>query len=116
MTTAVTPDPDLVRMYEEAEQEYLRSVPPEHFMEATDHTTHRKIKLESAELMRKLTAARDLLAAERRVREAVERQAEAAARRAELAERSIDAERQARLAAEAELARLREELAKSQGQ
>jgi Uma2 family endonuclease len=52
MTPSLTPDPELVRMYEVAEQEYLRSLPPEHFMEATDHATQRKITLESFDLIR----------------------------------------------------------------
>jgi Uma2 family endonuclease len=48
---ATTPDPELVRMYEEAEQQYLRSLPLEHFMEATDHAAQRKITLESFDLI-----------------------------------------------------------------
>ena len=52
MTPSVTPDPELVRMYEEAAQRYLRSLPPEHFMEATDHAHQRKITLESFDLIR----------------------------------------------------------------
>src|SRR5207249_1985986 len=46
-----TPDPELVRMLDEAEQRYLRSLPLEHFMEATDHATQRKITLESFDLV-----------------------------------------------------------------
>ena len=45
------PDPELVRMLEEAEQRYLRSLPPEHFMEATAQATQRKITLESFDLV-----------------------------------------------------------------
>ncbi|HET6576519.1 MAG TPA: Uma2 family endonuclease [Fimbriiglobus sp.] len=52
MSTAATPDPQLVRMYERAEQDYLRSLPLEHFMEATDHATQREITLESFALIR----------------------------------------------------------------
>src|SRR5271165_6428978 len=33
------------------EQEYLRSLPPEHFMEATPQATQRKITLESLDLV-----------------------------------------------------------------
>lgn len=52
MTPSVTPDPELVRMYEEAAQRYLRSLPLEHFMEATDHAHQRKITLESFDVIR----------------------------------------------------------------
>jgi Uma2 family endonuclease len=38
--------------YEAAAQEYLRSLPPEHFMEATAQATQRKITLESLDLLR----------------------------------------------------------------
>jgi Uma2 family endonuclease len=38
--------------YEEAAQEYLRSLPPEHFMEATAQATQREITLESLALVR----------------------------------------------------------------
>jgi Uma2 family endonuclease len=38
--------------YEEAAQAYLRSLPPEHFMEATSQATQRKITLESLDLLR----------------------------------------------------------------
>lgn len=38
--------------YHEAEQEYLRSLPPEHFMEATPQATQREITLESLALVR----------------------------------------------------------------
>jgi Uma2 family endonuclease len=42
----------LVEMrYYEAAQEYLRSLPPEHFMEATPQATQRKITLESLDLV-----------------------------------------------------------------
>jgi len=37
--------------YEEAAREYLRSLPPEHFMEATARATQRKITLESLDLL-----------------------------------------------------------------
>jgi Uma2 family endonuclease len=37
--------------YYEAAQEYLRSLPPEHFMEATPQATQRKITLESLDLI-----------------------------------------------------------------
>lgn len=47
MTPAVTPDPELVRMYRESEQWYLQSLPLEHFMEATAQATQRTITLES---------------------------------------------------------------------
>src|SRR5439155_1272240 len=46
------PDPELVRMLEEAEQRYLRSLPPEHFMEATAQAAQREITLESFALVR----------------------------------------------------------------
>jgi Uma2 family endonuclease len=52
MSPKTTPDPELIRMLDEAEQEYLRSLPPEHFMEATDHANQRKITLESFDLIR----------------------------------------------------------------
>jgi Uma2 family endonuclease len=38
--------------YERAAQEYLRSLPPEHFMEATAQATQRTITLESLDLVR----------------------------------------------------------------
>jgi Uma2 family endonuclease len=38
-------------MYYHYAQEYLRSLPLEHFMEATDHATQRKITLESLDLV-----------------------------------------------------------------
>src|ERR1700722_716628 len=37
--------------YEEAAQTYLRSLPPEHFMEATAQATQRKVTLESLDLV-----------------------------------------------------------------
>ena len=37
--------------YEEAAREYLRNLPPEHFMEATALATQRKITLESLDLL-----------------------------------------------------------------
>src|SRR5579872_5842937 len=44
--------PILMRLaYEEAAQEYLRKLPPEHFMEATPQATQRKITLESLDLV-----------------------------------------------------------------
>lgn len=42
----------LEAFYEEAEQQYLASLPPEHFMEATDHAHQRKITLESFDVIR----------------------------------------------------------------
>lgn len=51
MTPTVPPNPDLARFYEEAEQEYLRNLPLEHFMEATAQATQRKITLESFDLI-----------------------------------------------------------------
>jgi Uma2 family endonuclease len=41
----------LEAFYEEAEQRYLASLPPEHFMEATDHATQRKITVESFDVI-----------------------------------------------------------------
>lgn len=41
----------LEAFYEEAEQRYLASLPPEHFMEATDHAHQRKITLESFDVI-----------------------------------------------------------------
>lgn len=38
--------------YEEAEQRYLASLPPEHFMEATDHARQREITLENFAVIR----------------------------------------------------------------
>lgn len=52
MSTAATPDPRLVQMYEQAEQDYLRSLPLEHFMEATAQGKQREITLESFDLIR----------------------------------------------------------------
>jgi hypothetical protein len=37
--------------YEASAQEYLRKLPPEHFMEATSQATQRKITLESLNLV-----------------------------------------------------------------
>ncbi len=51
MTPQTTPDPELVRMLDDAEQRYLRSLPLEHFMEATDHARQRKITLESFDVI-----------------------------------------------------------------
>jgi Uma2 family endonuclease len=42
----------LEAFYEEAEQRYLASLPPEHFMEATDHARQREITLESFAVIR----------------------------------------------------------------
>ncbi len=52
MTPQTTPDPELVRMLDEAEQRYLRSLPLEHYMEATDHARQREITLESFRVIR----------------------------------------------------------------
>ena len=41
----------LESFYEEAEQRYLASLPPEHFMEATDHAYQREITLESFDVI-----------------------------------------------------------------
>ena len=41
----------LALRYEDAAQAYLRSLPPEHFMEATPQATQRKITLESLDLV-----------------------------------------------------------------
>lgn len=41
----------IAHMYERAAQEYLRNLPPEHFMEATPQATQRKITLESLDLV-----------------------------------------------------------------
>lgn len=51
MAPQTAPDPELVRFYEEAERKYLRSLPPEHFMEAFAQGTQRKITLESFDLI-----------------------------------------------------------------
>lgn len=45
------PRPIIALAYEEAAQEYLRSLPLEHFMEATPQATQRKITLESLDLL-----------------------------------------------------------------
>jgi Uma2 family endonuclease len=45
------PKPLLEVAYESAAQAYLRSLPPEHFMEATAQATQRKITLESFDLV-----------------------------------------------------------------
>jgi Uma2 family endonuclease len=47
-----TPRALLEIRYHEAEQEYLRSLPPEHFMEAMPQATQREITLESLALVR----------------------------------------------------------------
>jgi Uma2 family endonuclease len=41
----------LESFYEEAEQRYLASLPPEHFMEATDHAHQRKLTVESFDVI-----------------------------------------------------------------
>jgi Uma2 family endonuclease len=46
-----TPRALLEIRYHEAEQEYLRSLPPEHFMEAMPQATQRKITVESLDLV-----------------------------------------------------------------
>lgn len=51
MTTDVMAEA-LEAFYEEAEQRYLASLPPEHFMEATDHARQREITLESFAVIR----------------------------------------------------------------
>jgi Uma2 family endonuclease len=51
MTPTVPPNPDLLRMLDEAAQRYLRSLPLEHFMEATPQATQRKITLESFDVI-----------------------------------------------------------------
>lgn len=43
--------PHLLLYYEEHAQEYLRNLPPEHFMESTPQATQRKITLESFDLV-----------------------------------------------------------------
>ena len=52
MTPSAPPDARLKLIYEMSEQRYLRSLPPEHFMEATPQATQRKITLESFDLIR----------------------------------------------------------------
>lgn len=51
MTPTATPDPRLKLIYESAEQRYLRSLPLEHFMEATPQATQRAITLASFALV-----------------------------------------------------------------
>jgi len=51
METVIPADPKLVAFYEDAERKYLRSLPLEHFMEATDHSHQRKITLESFDVI-----------------------------------------------------------------
>src|SRR5438552_15555128 len=51
MSTGNLPRALLALRYAEAAQEYLRSLPPEHFMEATAQGTQRKITLESLDLV-----------------------------------------------------------------
>lgn len=52
MEPTVSPNSKLTDFYDAAEQEYLRSLPPEHFIEATDHAHQRKITLESFDVVR----------------------------------------------------------------
>lgn len=53
MSTAAEPDLAKLRViYDFTEQRYLRSLPLEHFMEATDHSRQREITLESFALIR----------------------------------------------------------------
>jgi Uma2 family endonuclease len=52
MTPATPADPRLKLIYEMAADRYLRSLPPEHFMEATTQATQREITLESFALIR----------------------------------------------------------------
>jgi Uma2 family endonuclease len=52
MTPTAPTDARLKLIYEMAEQRYLRSLPPEHFMEATPQATQREITLESFALVR----------------------------------------------------------------
>jgi Uma2 family endonuclease len=49
--SSAKPIPLLRIEYEEAAEAYLRSLPPEHFMEATAQATQRKITLESLDLV-----------------------------------------------------------------
>jgi Uma2 family endonuclease len=51
MTPTAPSDARLKLIYEMAEQRYLRSLPPEHFMEATPQATQRKITLASFDLI-----------------------------------------------------------------
>lgn len=51
MATGTTPRGLIAVTYEAAAQEYLRSLPLEHFMEATPQATQRKITLESLDLL-----------------------------------------------------------------
>src|SRR5438874_7096578 len=48
------PRPLIALAYEEAAQDYLRSLPPEHFMEATSQAKQREITLESLALVKAL--------------------------------------------------------------
>jgi hypothetical protein len=52
MTPTTPTDARLKLIYEMAEQRYLRSLPPEHFMEATPQATQQKITLASFDLIR----------------------------------------------------------------
>ncbi len=51
MAISTTPRGMIAATYEAAAQEYLRSLPLEHFMEATPQATQRKITLESLDLL-----------------------------------------------------------------
>lgn len=52
-TPAPAPDRGRAKLvYEDAAERYLRALPPEHFMEATDHSRQREITLESFALVR----------------------------------------------------------------
>jgi hypothetical protein len=48
MSTADLPRPLIALRYAEAAEAYLRSLPLEHFMEATGQSTQRKITLEAS--------------------------------------------------------------------
>jgi hypothetical protein len=51
MSTTNTPRAIIAVAYAEYAHDYLRSLPPEHFMEATSQGTQRKITLESLDLV-----------------------------------------------------------------
>ena len=51
MTPAVRSDSQLERLYLRAERRHQRLLPPEHYMEATDHSRQREITLESFALV-----------------------------------------------------------------
>ena len=52
MEPTVPADPKLIEYLDAEAQKYLRSLPPEHFMEAMPQSTQRKITLESFDLIR----------------------------------------------------------------